>query len=193
MEYLVQMNIWFLVTAFVIGFAVGAWIWARPRHRVELTAAPEDAPLARTLERAPASSVHDVMLGRAEPSAPLTSAPVDANVADAVFSAVEPRSVETGGDKGGPFLSQPQGDADDLKRLKGVGPKLTALLGELGVFHYHQIASWTDEDVAAIDERLGTFKGRIERDRWREQAQLLADGKFDEFEQKFGAGSGQAS
>jgi NADH-quinone oxidoreductase subunit E len=66
------------------------------------------------------------------------------------------------------------GAPDDLKRIKGVGPKLEATLNRHGIFHYHQIAGWTEADVASVDSRLG-FKGRIVRDGWIEQAKALAD------------------
>ncbi|OBV11986.1 hypothetical protein [Erythrobacter dokdonensis] len=76
--------------------------------------------------------------------------------------------------------------ADDLSRIKGVGPKLVALLGELGVTSYAQIASWSEEDVARIDDQLGRFKGRITRDQWIEQAKLLSQGDETAFAQRFG-------
>jgi len=65
------------------------------------------------------------------------------------------------------------GKPDDLKRIKGVGPKLEGILHELGVFHYDQIAGWTEADIAWVDERL-KFKSRIEREGWIEQAKALA-------------------
>ena len=80
----------------------------------------------------------------------------------------------------------PEGTPDDLSRMKGVGPKLVALLRDLGVTHFSQIAAWTDEDVAAIDQHLGTFKGRITRDRWVEQARRLAADDVSGFEAEFG-------
>jgi predicted flap endonuclease-1-like 5' DNA nuclease len=80
----------------------------------------------------------------------------------------------------------PEGPPDDLSRMKGVGPKLVALLGELGVTHFSQIAAWTDEDVAAIDQHLGAFKGRITRDRWVDQARRLATDDTSGFEAEFG-------
>ncbi|MEM9045796.1 MAG: NADH-quinone oxidoreductase subunit NuoE [Pseudomonadota bacterium] len=67
------------------------------------------------------------------------------------------------------------GDADDLKKIKGVGPKLEAKLHSLGVFHYDQIASWTATEIAWVDNEL-SFKGRIERDDWISQAKALANG-----------------
>lgn len=87
-----------------------------------------------------------------------------------------------------PAVAPPVGDAapDDLLRLKGVGPKLKALLIELGVTRYEQIAAWTDADIAAIDARLGNFKGRPVRDQWVDQAKYLAAGDTAGFEAKYG-------
>ncbi|MEO9777573.1 MAG: 50S ribosomal protein L21 [Sedimentitalea sp.] len=65
--------------------------------------------------------------------------------------------------------------ADDLKKLSGVGPALEKKLHAAGVTTFAQVAAWTDEDVAAMDEQL-SFKGRIEREGWIEQAKELANG-----------------
>ncbi|WP_298835839.1 50S ribosomal protein L21 [uncultured Roseobacter sp.] len=65
--------------------------------------------------------------------------------------------------------------ADDLKQLSGVGPALEKKLVAAGVTTFAQIAAWTDADVAAMDEQL-SFKGRIEREGWIEQAKELAKG-----------------
>ncbi|MDK3016193.1 NADH-quinone oxidoreductase subunit NuoE [Pseudodonghicola flavimaris] len=72
------------------------------------------------------------------------------------------------------------GGADDLKLLKGVGPKLEGMLNDLGIYHYDQIAAWTAAEIAWVDARLA-FKGRIERDGWIEQARQLAAGEETEF------------
>lgn len=64
---------------------------------------------------------------------------------------------------------------DDLKRIKGVGPKLEALLHRLGFFHFDQVAAWTAGEVAWVDENLEGFKGRVSRDGWVAQAQELAE------------------
>ncbi len=63
--------------------------------------------------------------------------------------------------------------ADDLKKLSGVGPALEKKLNAAGITSYAQIAAWTDADVAAIDEQL-SFKGKIEREGWIDQAKELA-------------------
>ena len=65
------------------------------------------------------------------------------------------------------------GQADDLKRISGVGPKLEGLLHENGVFHFDQIAAWGSDEIAYMDDKL-SFKGRIERDGWIDQAKQFA-------------------
>ena len=71
--------------------------------------------------------------------------------------------------------------ADDLKLIKGVGPKLEAMLNEMGYFHYDQIAKWGDAEVAWADQNLVGFKGRVSRDNWVAQAGKLAAGEQTEF------------
>lgn len=78
------------------------------------------------------------------------------------------------------------GPPDALTRLKGLGPKAAATLNGLGITRYAQIAAWTDADVARIDGKMGTFKGRIVRDRWVEQAAYLAIDDIAGFEAVFG-------
>ncbi len=63
--------------------------------------------------------------------------------------------------------------ADDLKKITGVGPKMEGLLHGAGVYHFDQIAAWDADEVAYIDDQL-SFKGRIERDNWIEQAKQFA-------------------
>lgn len=72
------------------------------------------------------------------------------------------------------ILSKPEGKADDLKKISGVGPKLEEKLNAAGVFHYWQIAKFTAEEIAKIDDQLN-FKGRIERDEWVKQAKTLME------------------
>lgn len=78
------------------------------------------------------------------------------------------------------------GVPDDLSQLKGVGPKLVALLAGLGVTRFDQIAAWGPAEIETIDAQLGTFKGRITRDNWIEQASFLAKGDIAGFEARFG-------
>lgn len=79
------------------------------------------------------------------------------------------------------------GDArDDFTRMKGVGPKLAEALHRLGFDRFGQLAALSDNEVARLDEQLGAFRGRLVRDRIREQADYLARGDRDGFEERFG-------
>ncbi|OWU83663.1 hypothetical protein ATO6_17535 [Oceanicola sp. 22II-s10i] len=74
-----------------------------------------------------------------------------------------------------------EGGPDDLKSIKGVGPKLERMLHEMGFYHFDQIAAWGPEEVAWVDQNLTGFKGRVSRDNWVSQARTLADGGETEF------------
>ena len=76
--------------------------------------------------------------------------------------------------------------ADDLSKIKGLGPKLQTLLPTLGLSTYAQIAALTEVDLAALDPKLGPFAGRPTRDGWVEQAKYLAAGDIAGFEARFG-------
>lgn len=78
------------------------------------------------------------------------------------------------------------GPPDDLVRLKGVGPKLAAILNDRGITRFDQIAKLSPGQVEALDTSLGAFRGRFERDRIVEQADYLARGDIDGYEDKFG-------
>ena len=80
------------------------------------------------------------------------------------------------------------GSADDLKKIKGVGPKLEAMLHGMGFYHYDQIANWTPAEIAWVDENLEGFKGRVSRDSWVAQAKTLASGGATEFSKRVDGG-----
>jgi predicted flap endonuclease-1-like 5' DNA nuclease len=65
---------------------------------------------------------------------------------------------------------------DDLRQIKGIGPKIATILNELGIRSYSQIAAWTPDDVASINAHL-KFKGRVEREAWIEQATALVEAR----------------
>lgn len=68
------------------------------------------------------------------------------------------------------------GKPDDLKLIKGIGPKLEILCNRLGFYHFDQIAAWTAAEIAWVDDNLEGFKGRVSRDNWVAQARALASG-----------------
>ncbi len=73
----------------------------------------------------------------------------------------------------GALFTAPEGAADDLKKISGVGPVLEKKLNALGITTYAQVAAFTADDIAKVDDAL-SFKGRIERDDWLSQAAELA-------------------
>ncbi|CAM4051264.1 NADH-quinone oxidoreductase subunit NuoE [Palleronia rufa] len=83
--------------------------------------------------------------------------------------------VPEGGEERPAGLDAPRADgADDLKRIKGVGPKLAESLHDMGIYHLDQIAAWRAEELAWVDRHLEGFKGRALRDDWVGQAKLLS-------------------
>ena len=105
--------------------------------------------------------------------APAAEEPV-AEAAPEEAKAAEPVVEEAKAD-GFKGLSEPTGEADDLKKISGVGPVLEKKLNDLGIYHYEQIANLSVTDISNIDEAL-SFKGRIERDDWLDQAAKLMKG-----------------
>ncbi len=86
------------------------------------------------------------------------------------------------------FLSEPDGGkSDDLKKIKGIGPKIEGILNGLGIYHFHQISEWNDDNKAWVDGYL-SFKGRIDREQWIQQAKVLAAGGETEFAQRVAKG-----
>lgn len=86
-------------------------------------------------------------------------------------------------------LSAPRGGkADDLKMIRGVGPKLEIMLHGMGFYHYDQIAKWSDAEIAWVDQNLQGFKGRATRDDWKGQAETLASGGETEFSKRASKG-----
>lgn len=70
-------------------------------------------------------------------------------------------------------LSAPDGSADDLTQIKGIGPTRSRQLNELGIYHFSQIAAWTEPETHWVDEYLSS-PGRVSRDEWVQQARLLS-------------------
>jgi predicted flap endonuclease-1-like 5' DNA nuclease len=96
----------------------------------------------------------------------------------------KPAAAPVAAGEGPELLDGPKGGvADDLKLIKGVGPGIEKKLHDAGVYHYDQIAQWTDADIAVMDDKL-SFRGRIKRDDWITQARQLASGEQTEFSKR---------
>lgn len=158
---------WVLILLGVIVVAIAVWWLAGSGKRVE--ADKPAAPLEKKVE-----AISPVITG---PAVAPVDVPPPAEPAPAPPEPAAPAA---------PIHAVPAGPADDLIQLKGVGPKVAALLNGLGVTRFDQIAAWSEADIARIDAELGAFKGRIARDQWVEQARLLAAGDTAGYEAKFG-------
>ena len=77
--------------------------------------------------------------------------------------------------------------ADDLKRIKGIGPVNEGKLNGLGIYHFDQIADWTRTEIAWVGTYLA-FPGRIDREDWLAQAVLLAKGRDTEVSKRVDKG-----
>jgi predicted flap endonuclease-1-like 5' DNA nuclease len=164
-----------LILLGLVAFVLAVWVLSRLTRKAKVIEDGSAPKLARdVLDDGAAPAQRNQALIDAAPAA-VKEAP-----APVAVPAPEPTPAPI------PAASTPA-SADDLARIKGVGPKLVALLGELGVTSYAQIAAWSDADVATIDAQLGRFAGRITRDLWIEQAKLLAAGEETAFVQKFGS------
>lgn len=115
-----------------------------------------EAPVEAAIEAAPV--VEAAPVAEAAPAAEPEPAPVAAPAADGELA---------------PLFTAPEGDADDLKKISGVGPVLEKKLNALGITTFAQVAAFTSEDIARVDAVLN-FPGRIERDNWLEQAAEFA-------------------
>ena len=102
--------------------------------------------------------------------APKAAKPKKAKAAEAPAAAAEASE----GTRPANLLTEARGgQPDDLKKISGVGPKLEGVLHSIGVFHFDQIKDWGPAEIAYMDDKL-SFKGRIERDNWIEQATAFA-------------------
>ncbi|MBS7669110.1 hypothetical protein [Croceicoccus gelatinilyticus] len=143
-------------------------------HEHEPPATPEGLAGVGTAVAA-AALEHDEEMHAAAAKAEEDHMPDTARDAQAVAAAVKIDAADHPGE-----------GLDDLSRIKGLGPKLVAMLGDMGISRFDQIAAWSDDDVQKIDEQLGRFKGRINRDDWRTQAKFLAEDDTAGYEEKFG-------
>ena len=126
----------------------------------------------------------------AAPMAPAAPVGVMAAVAPVVSTAPVAEPLPPVAPDGKPALyDAPRGGVpDDLKQIRGVGPKMEAMLNRMGIWHFAQVASWRSEEVAWVDASLDGFKGRVLRDGWVAQARILAAGGETAFSRQIEGG-----
>jgi predicted flap endonuclease-1-like 5' DNA nuclease len=112
------------------------------------------------------------------------AAPLEASPATLASDIAEPAPAPAPASEPAPVPAA--STADDLTRMKGVGPRLGEKLNSVGITSFAQLAALTPEEADALDAKLGDFQGRIHRDRWIEQAGFLATNDIAGFEGVFG-------
>ncbi len=180
----------FLIAAFayLIGLPIGgafkkvqasapAHVTKRPTIVLRSTTAEILEPVV-----APAPSPREEIAATVEPVTPTSVEPALAAAASAAKALNEkaaqmraPSSGKAAGSRPATLPAPRGGAADDLAKIKGLGPKSVEKLHALGVFHYDQIAAWSDDNVTWIDSSIGAA-GRVKRSGWVEQAQALSGG-----------------
>jgi len=99
-------------------------------------------------------------------------APEDSNKADGITNEKTEATVELDTSWQPEIISRPD-TPDDLKKIKGIGPVNEKALNALGIFHYSQIADWSEDNIKWVEGSL-SFRGRIDREEWVKQAKELS-------------------
>ena len=177
--------------AFVAAPAVAAPV-AKPAPKPKTAKAPAAKapapPAAKAVKAASAKAATPAAAKAATPPAAKAAIPpvakaaaLPAAKAPAAKAAAKPKPVKA--KPAGPVrLTGPRkGRADDLKEIEGIGPAMEKLVNGMGFYHFDQIASWSDADLAMVDAEMKTFKGRIARDKWVAQAKIIVADGLDAF------------
>ncbi|MEM9198211.1 MAG: NADH-quinone oxidoreductase subunit E [Pseudomonadota bacterium] len=150
--------------------------------------APEPEPIP-----APATAVKPDATARPAESKPAEPTPAEPTPAEQLPAEPVPPSSEEApavmAQRPEALAGARDGAPDNLKQIKGIGPKLEQLCHSLGFYHFDQIAGWSAAEVAWVDANLKGFKGRVTRDDWVAQAKLLADGGETSFSKRVKKGS----
>ena len=155
----------------------------QPRPVPEPQPVPEPAPAPAPAPAAPPPP--PVMPAPAAPEeSPVADEPLNAEpVAAAAPMAASP-AAEAAPQPAPAQAARPEDQPITL--LKGLGPKLTQKLAEHGITTVGDMAGLSEAQAQSLDAQLGPFSGRMARDRWLEQARLLAAGDRAGFEAVFG-------
>ncbi|MGJ5177280.1 cell envelope biogenesis protein TolA [Bradyrhizobium oligotrophicum] len=145
------------------------------RLAAEATAKDEaDRLAAEAAAKAEADRLAAEATAKAEAERLAADAEADRLAAEVAASSAPPAMAVADDDRP-PALPAPDGTADDLKLIKGIGPNNERVLNDIGVHHFSQIAAWSPAHADWVGHHMA-FPGRIEREHWIAQARLLAAG-----------------
>lgn len=157
---------WPLILVAVVILLIAAFLLMRPRQRVQLS--QDMTPLRPHMQsrNLPSGERKGLAAEAAAAASDVTGQIINAPVHENLPGA--------------------SGPPDDLTLLKGVGPKFAAMLNDAGIRRFDQLARLSGADLDELDQQLGAFRGRLQRDQVPLQADYLARGDQDGFEQRFG-------
>jgi predicted flap endonuclease-1-like 5' DNA nuclease len=167
-----------ILLAAMIGGVVAAVVfvamWLMMLGTLEPARGPGNIPRNKIPSKPLSTPSAKTTVPKAKPAAPKAKAPAPKPAPAAAKPAadVEPAAAGTAP---ATLTTARDGAPDDLKQIKGVGPKLEKQLHSMGFYHFDQIASWTADEVAWVDENMTGFNGRVTRDDWVAQAKALAN------------------
>lgn len=144
------------------------------KHAEDLKKAREDA-----IAEAARSQAEDLKKMKGEVAAALAAAGEVKQLAGLKSQAAKADVSAAAGGNARPanFLSAPRGGkADDLKLIWGVGDKLEKVLNGAGIYHFDQIAGWSDKDLIWFDKTFSEAGAKAKSDKWIEQCRKLATG-----------------
>lgn len=184
-------NILWLLLPLLLGVLTGYWAW---RGRGSIF-----TPARVPTRRAPVSTEREGPRPASGSSSavevPVVGTPPDVSLDLAVATFAEPANELAPADV--PPMKEPEPEPasapvvpaeipTDLTMIRGIGPALASTLHSLGVTRLDQIAIWSPEESARVDQKLGSFAGRMRREKWIEQARLLTKGDHAAFVTRFG-------
>ena len=188
---LISANWLLFLVALLIGIATAFWAWAASgrEHNAADTFDANDGLLEKAGDAvSPMAAVH--VAPDPTPAAPVATPPVAEKPEPKPVPRPRKKPVKTEETtpppSGKPKIAKAVGEPDNLRLIKGVGPKLTTLLSNLDITRFDQIAAWNADDIAEVDKYLESFSGRITRDSWIDQAKYLAKDDIAGFEKKYG-------
>lgn len=185
---------WLLyVIALFIGIATAFWAWAASGGEASVDGFnAEDGLLEKAGQPVPPAEPEPAppVVPAPAPAKPVVepakvaATPVVTTPKPSLKPAAEPEAVPA--PAGQPKIAPAVGEPDNLRLIKGVGPKLNTLLNNLGITRFDQIAEWKEAEIIEVDQYLENFAGRITRDAWIDQAKYLAKDDIAGFEKKYG-------
>lgn len=196
------MTFFYMLLAFIVGLLLGWFLWGRLRGEINdlrgnLNSTRSERDRLKTDTNRLSGELEACGNARADLGRQLREAKAESTSAALISTTVTAASpslaapakpaakpAKTGTAKSKSTLSVNSSGKDNLRRLIGIGPVNARRLNEHGITTFAQMAAWTAADITGVENYL-QFDGRIERERWVEQAKLLAAGNEKEFARRF--------